>query len=272
MNNNPIGVFDSGVGGLSVLKSIRERLPHEDLIYIADLLYVPYGDKSQQLIEQRAIDLSSFLIQQNVKAIVVACNTATVTAIKKLRSLISIPIIGIEPGVKPASLSTKSGSIGVLATSRTLKSDSFSQLLNNWIAQHRVELQACPGLVEQVENLDLNGPKTRRLLKQYIDPLLEKGVDTLVLGCTHYPFLIPLIREICDHSTDVIDTGPAVAREVERRLQVAQLLSSKKTLGYESFWSSAATDSTTKIIGQLWGDAVNVSLMDNQEIKVSELC
>jgi len=265
MKDNPIGVFDSGVGGLSVLRSIRQRLPDEDLIYVADMLYVPYGDKPQQVIEERALAISHFLLDKGVKAIVVACNTATVTAIKKLRQLISIPIIGIEPGVKPASLTTQSGTIGVLATSRTLQSKSFSILLQNWVMQHQVELQACPGLVEQVENLDLFANETRNLLTKYLQPLLSKGADTIVLGCTHYPFLMPLINEICAGQARVIDTGPAVAREVERRLQVENLLNRNDIPGKELFCCSTKHNNTESIMSSLWGSPVNLKVMDQLE-------
>jgi len=261
MKNNPIGIFDSGVGGLSVLQSIRARLPNEDLIYIADFLYVPYGDKSQDLITQRAVALTQFLLQKNAKAIVVACNTATVSAIQELRSLFSIPIIGIEPGVKPAGLATKSGTIGVLATQRTLASHSFNNLLNRLVSHRKVELQACPGLVEQVEKRALNGKETRRLLEKYVVPLLEKGADTLVLGCTHYPFLIPLIRDIAGKHIEVIDTGDAVAKQLGLKLHENALLSNQTKPGTEQFWSSAVLPNAQQNISELWGEPVTLSIM-----------
>lgn len=258
MKNNPIGVFDSGVGGVSVLKSIRSQLPHEDLIYAADLQYVPYGDKPQSIVRQRAMAMSQFLLEQDVKAIVVACNTATVNAIHWLRESIHIPIIGIEPGVKPASLTTKTGIIGVLATNRTLESESFTQLVKNWVKQQRVILQPCPGLVEQVESLQLQHPRTRKLLQRYLRPLLSQGADTLVLGCTHYPFLSPLIEQITGQEIQVIDTGPAVAREVQRRLQVVNLLKEGLSEGQETFWSSSRDAMIDEKMSRLWGKTVSV--------------
>src|SRR5450759_3216151 len=221
---NPIGVFDSGVGGLSVLREIRRELPGEDLLYVADSGHAPYGDKSTQMIEIRAIAIVEFLVSQHAKAIVVACNTATGAAVKTLRARFSIPIVAMEPAVKPAAAHTKSGVIGVLATSRTIASDNFAKLHDRFGGDVKILMQACPGLVERVEAGDLSGDKTRALIAQYVLPLLAQQADTIVLGCTHYPFLASLISEIAGPTVAIIDPSPAIARELRRRLATANLL------------------------------------------------
>lgn len=210
----PIGVFDSGVGGLSVAKKIREALPHEDILYIADSRHAPYGNKSQQFIEQRSRALIQFMLEQHAKAIVVACNTATLSAIQSLRATFHLPIIGVEPGIKPASLQTKSGVIGVMVTRRTSCATAFHELVKRFSENVRIEVQACDGLVEQVEKGDLHSAATRDLVARYVVPLRDSGADTIALGCTHYPFLLPLIQEIAGDSVNIIETGSAVARQV----------------------------------------------------------
>jgi glutamate racemase len=257
----PIGVFDSGVGGLSVLREIRRELPGEDLLYVADSGHAPYGDKSTELIEARSIAIVEFLLSQHAKAIVVACNTATGVAIQTLRARFSVPIIAMEPAVKPAAATTRSRVIGVLATSRTIASDNFAKLHERFGADVKILMQACPGLVEQVETGDLSGDKTRALVGQYVLPLLAQGADTLVLGCTHYPFLAPLIQEIAGSAVQIIDPSAAIARELRRRLANADLLSTLGSAGAERFWSSAATRKTKQVIAQLWrGDVELLSL------------
>ena len=249
---HPIGVFDSGVGGLSVLREIRRELPGEDLLYVADSGHAPYGDKSTELIEARSIAIVEFLLSQHAKAIVVACNTATGVAIQTLRARFTVPIVAMEPAVKPAAAHTRSGVIGVLATSRTIASDNFAKLHDRFGAEVKILMQACPGLVEQVESGDLSGDRTQALVKQYILPLLAQGADTLVLGCTHYPFLVSLIQEIAGSSVQIIDPSAAIARELRRRLANADLLSALGSAGAEHFWSSAASSKTRQVISQLW--------------------
>jgi len=260
---NPIGVFDSGVGGLSVLHEIRRELPGEDLLYVADSGHAPYGDKSTQLIEARVIAIVEFLLSQRAKAIVVACNTATGVAIQMLRARFTVPIIAMEPAVKPAAAHTQSGVIGVLATSRTIASNNFAKLHERFGADVKILMQACPGLVEQVEAGNLSGDKTRALIEQYVLPLLEQRADTIVLGCTHYPFLAPLISEIAGPTVAIIDPSPAIARELRRRLTTANLLSTVSRAGTERFWSSAAPDRAQTIISQLWQVDVEVHSLPN---------
>ena len=247
----PIGVFDSGVGGLSVLHEIRRELPNEDLLYVGDSGHAPYGDKSTHVIEARSIEIVEFLISRHAKAIVVACNTATGVAIKTLRTRFEIPIIAMEPAVKPAAAHTRSGVIGVLATSRTIASDNFAKLHERFGADVKILMQACPGLVEQVEAGKLRDDKTRALVEQFVLPLLNQGADTLVLGCTHYPFLAPLIREVAGATVTVIDPSAAIARELRRRLASANLLSGESREGTQRFWSSARSGTTRLVISQL---------------------
>lgn len=234
--SSPIGIFDSGIGGLSVLRHIREHLPHEDLLYFADSQHAPYGAQSAEFIIQRSRALTEFLLAQGAKAIVVACNTATAAAIQTLRQEYTLPIIGMEPAVKPAAAATKTGVIGVLATTGTLKSAQFAALLANYGQHIQVVTQACVGLVECVERGELDAGSTRELVKQYVTPLLEAGADTLVLGCTHYPFVRPLIAEIAGPQIALIDTGAAVARHVQHRLEETGLIASRPTSGKLQGW------------------------------------
>lgn len=256
---DPIGIFDSGVGGLSVLREIRRELPGEDLLYVADSGHAPYGDKPGQLIEARSIAIVEFLVSRRAKAIVVACNTATGAAIETLRARFPLPIVAMEPAVKPAAANTRSGVIGVLATGRTLASENFERLHARFGAGVDILVQACPGLAEQVEAGDLSGDRTRALLERYVLPLLERQADTLVLGCTHYPFLAPLISEVAGPSVAIIDPSAAIARELRRRLAETGLLSREPRAGTERFWSSAAPDQAQPVISQLWRAGVEVS-------------
>jgi glutamate racemase len=258
MHTNPIGVFDSGVGGLSVLREIRKLLPEEDLLYVADSAHAPYGDKPKEFILERSAAIIDFFVHQNVKAIVVACNTATGAAVKELRPKYTLPIIAMEPAVKPASERSQTGVIGVLATSRTIDSNNFQILFARFANQVNILPKACPGLVEQVERGDLCSDKTRALIAQYVQPLLEQNVDTIVLGCTHYPFLAPLIQEIAGSSVTVIDSGSAIARELKSRLGKHTLLSNRPHHGSVQFWSSDVTGTAKHIISKLWEAEIDV--------------
>lgn len=256
-----IGVFDSGVGGLSVLRHIRELLPGERLIYVADSGHVPYGDKSPNYIEQRALALSQFLIDQGAEAIVVACNTATAAAAATLRSRFAIPIVAMEPAVKPAVAATQSGVVGVLATVGTLESARFAALLDRHAADVEIVTQGCPGLVELIEQGELDSAQTRELLERYIAPLLDRGADTLILGCTHYPFLAPLIREVAGQHIALIDTGAAVARHLQRRLQAELPQRIAGSQGGAQFWTSGDQLHASRITSSLWAEAVTVQCL-----------
>lgn len=254
----PVGVFDSGVGGLSVLRAIRQALPAEQLLYVADSGYAPYGDRHVEFIEERATLLTEFLLESGAKAIVVACNTATVVAIKKLRAWCPVPIVAMEPAIKPAAGLTRTGVVGVLATSQTLASPNVERLCAAHGSQVKILLQACPGLVEQVEQGDLAGPATRALLVRYIAPLLEAGADTLVLGCTHYPFLEPLIREVAGPGVTIVDPAAAVARELVRRLGDNHAPALPGHGAHERFFSSASPEQASAVMSALWGSRVQV--------------
>lgn len=219
----PVGVFDSGVGGLSVLRSIREHLPAESLIYVADSRHIPYGDKSAAFIRGRTLAIATHLERLGCKAIVLACNTATAAAAAELRATSGLPVVAIEPAVKPAVAATRSGVVGVLATAGTLESARFNGLLARYAGTVKVVTQPCPGLVERIEAGDLQGPATVDLLRRYTRPLLAAGADTLVLGCTHYPFLRPLLTELCGPDVALIDTGAAVARRLATLLDTLGL-------------------------------------------------
>ncbi len=258
-----IGVFDSGVGGLSVLQHIRLILPDARLIYVADSAHVPYGDKSAQYIEQRSNLLSGFLIAQGAEAIVIACNTATAAAAASLRRDFNCPIIGMEPAVKPAVKASKSGVVGVLATIGTLESARFAALLERYAGDVDIVTQGCPGLVEQVESGDLHGIRTRELIERYTKPLLARGADTLILGCTHYPFLAPLIREVVGEGIALIDTGAAVARHVQRRLFTeTQASPSSEKSARTQFFTSGDPIQASRIMSVLWGSAVEAQKLE----------
>ena len=222
-NNCPIGVFDSGLGGLSVLTEIHRLLPQEKLIYVGDSANTPYGDRSADFVRERSLKIAAFLVEQGVKAIVIACNTATAEAATLLRETLDIPVIGLEPAVKPAAQSSKNGILGVLATQRTIGSERLLDLTERYAQGKKVLAQACPGLVEQVEAGELRNAKTRRLLKKYINPLLDQSVDALVLGCTHYPFLSPAIRSITNDKIQILETAKPVALQLQRVLKQHKL-------------------------------------------------
>ena len=252
-----VGVFDSGVGGLSVLKHIRARLLRQRLLYVADSGHVPYGDKTIEYIRERSRKLTEFLVEKGAAAVVVACNTATAAAAATLREQFTIPIVAMEPAVKPAVAATRSGVVGVLATVGTLESAKFAALLEQYAGDVEIVTQACPGLVEQVEAGELDSPATRALLVRYTEPLLTRGADTLVLGCTHYPFLRPVLAEIVGPNVTLIDTGEAVARQLVRRLPPEIVAASAAPA--EQFWTTGDARAAQRIMSQLWGRLVAVA-------------
>jgi len=254
---HPIGVFDSGVGGLSVLKHIHTLLPHESLIYVADSANAPYGNKTPEEITERCLALTDFLLAHGAKAIVVACNTATAAAIDRLRQEHpALPIVGMEPAVKPAAAASKNGIIGVLATVGTLKSAQFAALLENYGRNVKVVTQACIGLVECIERGELDGSETLALLQKYLKPLLDEGADTIVLGCTHYPFVKPLIQELVGEGVTLVDTGAAVAKRLQSLLAECDLLNIGEEKGNVEFWTNSAYENAMDVIKKLWGNHV----------------
>ncbi len=255
MSEAPVGVFDSGVGGLSVLGEIRRLLPNESLLYVADCGHIPYGEKTPEFIRQRCAIIANFLHQQGAKALVVACNTATVAGVADLRrDYPHWPIVGMEPAVKPAAAATRSGIVGVLATTGTLQSAKFAALLDRFATDVQVITQPCPGLVELIEAGDLQSPALRQLLQGFVEPLLAAGCDTLILGCTHYPFLKPLLKHMVPAHISLIDTGAAVARQLQRLLAERGLLAAGPA-SETRFWSSADPIHLRKILPTLWNSS-----------------
>ena len=221
----PVGIFDSGVGGLSVLRAIRAELPTERLIYLADQGHVPYGPRPLEEVRAFSRAIAHFLIQQGAKIIVVACNTASAAALHYLRQEFpDLPFVGMEPAVKPAAEHTHSGRVGVLATPATFQGKLYASVVERFAHGVEIYQDTCPGLVEQIEAGNLDDPTTRAILEDALTPMLRQGIDTIVLGCTHYPFVIPLIQEIVGPGVRVIDPAPAIARQVQRVLKSRQAL------------------------------------------------
>ncbi len=256
----PIGVFDSGVGGLSVLRELRAALPHEPLIYVADSGHCPYGGRSARFIQDRSAAITDWLIGQGAKALVIACNTATAAAAPWLRSRYGLPIIGMEPAIKPAAAATRSGVVGVLATEGTAKSARLHRLIAEFGRDVQVLTQPCPGLVEQVEAGALDGAATAALVAGYVAPLLAQGADVLVLGCTHYPFLRPLIGAVAGPAVALIDTGAAVARHTAAVLAADGLLA-PPSLAPAEFWTTGDLALGSAVMRRLWGAACEVQAL-----------
>ena len=257
-NFAPIGIFDSGIGGLSVLQHVRRQLPGEDLIYFADSGFAPYGGKPEAFIIERSLSIAAFLLEQGCKALVVACNTATATAIHILREHYpQCPIVGIEPGLKPAASLTKTGVVAVLATDRTLKSDKFHKLHDQLTAASKVRFitQACTGLADQIEKEELDSATTHALVRQYLKPLADHPIDTLVLGCTHYPFVQPLIEEearsLLLPALTIIDTGEPVARQLTRLLAQHAIRSNRQQKGGLRAYTSNSVDALASAFEKL---------------------
>jgi len=248
----PIGVFDSGVGGLSVLAEIQQLLPDEPLLYVGDCGHIPYGEKSPAYIRERCGHVARFFQEQGAKAVVVACNTATVAAVADLRQRYPHwPLVAMEPAVKPAAAATRNGIVGVLATTGTLQSATFAGLLDRFAADITVVSQPCPGLVELIEAGDLYSYRLKSLLQTYLQPLVAARCDTLILGCTHYPFLKPLLRELVGEEVVLIDTGAAVARQLRRLLEQHDLLA-RGPAGGARFWTSGSVEHFRQVLPALW--------------------
>ena len=223
----PIGIFDSGVGGLSVLKEVQNQYPTEDLIYLADQAHVPYGLRSKEEVLGYADGIVRFLLGKECKLIIVACNTASAVALADLRHKYpDVPFVGMEPAVKPAAADTRSGVVGVLATPATFQGDLYASTVERFARGVKILQDTCPGLVEQIESGYIDDPATRKILENALKPMLAAGVDEVVMGCTHYPFVIPIIKDIVGEEVSVIDPAPAVARQAGRMLEDYDLLSS----------------------------------------------
>ncbi|MDX2283724.1 MAG: glutamate racemase [Bacteroidia bacterium] len=223
MHPGPVGIFDSGLGGLSVWREVRKLLPHEPLIYYADSARCPYGPRPAAEIRQFSGEITRWLLDRGCKLIVVACNTATAAAISWLREQFEVEFVGMEPAVKPAAAHTRTGHIGILATRGTFGGAHFQRAVERFAAGVEVHVQPGDGLVELVEQGRLDGPETEALLRRYLEPMLGAGCDQIVLGCTHYPFLLPAIRRIAGPEVQLIDPAPAVARRVRELLHARGL-------------------------------------------------
>lgn len=221
--NHPIAVFDSGLGGLTVLRALRERLPQEDFFYFADTRHLPYGDRPEAFLRQRGVAIAEALHRRGAKAMVIACNTATAAAAEAIRAAAALPVVALEPGVKPAAALSQRGVIGVLATTRTLHSERFQRLVANHAYHVQVLAQACPGLADAIENDGPDSPQIEALLDRFVAPLAAAGADVVVLGCTHYPWVADGIARRMPAGTVLLDTGEAVARQLERVLLAGHL-------------------------------------------------
>lgn len=266
-NANPITVIDSGIGGMSTLSYISATLPSENIIYVADSNYAPYGGKSDHEITARMLKILDFLLTKKTKLFVLACNTATAASIAKLREIYPYPIIGMEPSVKPASIITKNNEVGILATAGTLKSAKFAALLDTYSHDDiNFHTQPCEGLVEFIENGDIESKKLRSLLVKYLTPLLKENIDTLILGCTHYWFIKDLIKEIIGDQIKIIDTNQAVANHVKNTLVELNSLN-QDACGRVEFWSNSTKSNTKEILKKYWlNGKTEFNFMGNWEI------
>lgn len=247
-NNNPIGLFDSGIGGTSIWKEIHQLLPNENTIYLADSKNAPYGQKSKDEIIQLSFKNTEFLLNQNCKLIVVACNTATTNAIKELRDKYDAPFIGIEPAIKPAATNSQTQKIGILATKGTLNSELFHKNVEKFQDITIIE-QIGYNLVKLIENGEMNSLEMTKLLKEYLTPMIEQNIDYLVLGCTHYPYLIPQIKKIIPQNIKIIDSGDAVARQTKAILENKVGFRNSLEKSSQIFYTNANPKVLTEIVG-----------------------
>ncbi len=256
---NPIGVFDSGVGGLSVLHSIREQMPEESIVYFGDQGHVPYGPRPLEQVRDFSEGITRFLLANEAKIIVVACNAASAAALTYLRQTFpEIQFVGMEPAVKPAAEHTGTGVVGVLATSATFQGALYASVVERFANGVKLLQDTCPGLVLQIEKGDLHGPETRRILVAALNPMLEKNIDTVVLACTHYPFVIPLIQEITGSKVRVIDPAPAVARRTRQLLEINGLKQPIGDEGQVKFYTSGDANFVQSLLPRLLGESGHV--------------
>ncbi len=257
---SPIGIFDSGVGGISVLRAIREQMPSESVIYFGDQGHIPYGSRSLKEIQGFSEAVTCFLLAQDVKIIVVACNAASAAALKYLREKFpAVQIVGMEPAVKPAAEHTHTGKVGVLATPATFQGALYASVVERFANGVELFQDTCPGLVQQIETGVLHGRETRRILQEALQPMLEKNIDTVVLGCTHYPFVIPLIQRIVGEGVRVIDPAPAVARQTGRLLEAAGMRNLSDAKGSLKFYTSGDPQRLLSLLPMLLGEIGEVA-------------
>ena len=259
MSVYPIGVFDSGAGGLSVLREMRVLMPHENIVYFGDQGHVPYGPRPMKQIQDFSEGITRFLLAQNAKIIVVACNTASAAALKYLRETFpGVQFVGMEPAVKPAAEKTLTGKVGVLATPATFQGALYASVVERFANGVELFQNTCNGLVQQIELGNLNGDETKKILEDALHPMLENNIDTVVLGCTHYPFVIPLIERIVGEKVRVIDPAPSVAKQVKRLVEAGEMANQSGQDGNVRFITSGEADSVRSIIKVLLGNDVEV--------------
>lgn len=257
-NTAPIGVFDSGIGGTSIWNEINHLLPAENSIYLADSAHAPYGVRSKDEIIRLSEKNTKLLLEKGCKIIVVACNTATTNAIQYLRKKYDVPFIGIEPAIKPASLKTTSKIVGILATKGTLSSSLFQETTNLYKEEIEILEQDGTGIVELIEHGKLDSEQMMSLLQRYISPLVEKGMDHLVLGCSHYPYLIPSLKTILPPTVKIIDSGFAVAKQTKAILEQNNLLNHSNSIGKHNFYTNGSVD----VLEQILENRFNVLALD----------
>lgn len=258
MNSHPIGIFDSGVGGTSIWREIHSLLPNENTIYLADSKNAPYGGKTRANILELSIKNTNLLVERGCKLIVVACNTATTNAIKILRETYSVPFIGIEPAIKPAALQTKTKAVGILATKGTLTSELFHHTSTLFTNGHHVVEQEGDGIVPLIESGKGSSEEMKALLKKYLKPMLEANIDYLVLGCTHYPYLIPLLTDLLPRHVKIIDSGEAVARQTKAIMEQNNLINTGAAKSENVFYSNAST----QVLAHILEHAFTVEYLD----------
>lgn len=258
-NTFPIGVFDSGVGGLSVLRAVRAQMPEESILYFGDQGHVPYGPRSMGQIQNFSEGIAKFLLDHDSKLIVVACNTASAAALTYLRGRFpAVLFVGMEPAVKPAAEATKTGRVGVLATPATFQGALYASVVERFAAGVELFQHTCPGLVSQIEKGDLDSTVTRVILEDALFPMLENNIDTVVLGCTHYPFVIPLIEQIVGKNVRVIDPAPSVAKQVKRLLEAAGITNQAQGHASIRFFTSGDPSEMKSMLPVLLGESGEV--------------
>lgn len=261
--SNPIGIFDSGVGGLSVLREIRVQIPEESVVYVGDQGHIPYGPRPLGQIRSFSEVIARFLLEYHAKIIVVACNTASAAALRYLREKFpNIQFVGMEPAVKPAAEQTATGKVGVLATPATFQGGLYASVVERFANGVELFQSTCNGLVQQIEHGNLNGAETRRILTDALLPMLEKNIDTVVLGCTHYPFVIPLIQEIVGEKVRVIDPAPAVARQVKRLLEAGGMKNPPRRRGNVQIYTSGDPESLKSLLPVFLGESGGVGRVE----------
>jgi glutamate racemase len=262
-STSPIGIFDSGVGGISVLRAIREQMPEESVTYLGDQRHIPYGSRSMDQIRNFSEAITKFLLEKNAKIIVVACNTASAAALNYLREKCpDVQFVGMEPAVKPAAEHTQTGKVGVLATPTTFQGALYASVVERFANGVELFQNTCDGLVQQIEQGNLEGEETRRILEDALLPMLEKNIDTVVLGCTHYPFVIPLIQGIVGENVRVIDPAPAVARQAKRLLEAGGMRSESKSKGNLKFYTSGDPEALKSLLPILFGESGEVERVE----------